>query len=86
MAFIINAFPVANYQYLWRFMLYPEGLGYPIGDRPVIQEVQVIEFDVLVCSLGSSFQPAFYQGTGGTAGAVLEYHLGAFGRPPADLF
>jgi len=78
MAFLVDAFSVADEQNLWGFVVNPEGFGYLVGYRPVADEVEIVKVDGgrrLV-----SFQPAFDEGAGGAAGAVLEDELGAAGR------
>jgi hypothetical protein len=77
MAFVINTFSVAYDQHLGGFVFYPEAFGNFVGNRSIAYQVQVVEIDVL--RLGGSFQAIFYQGAGGTAGAVLKYYLGTVG-------
>jgi len=64
-------------------MMDPESICHFIGYGPVADQVQEIEID----SGGwlGSFEPVFYQEAGGTAGAVLEDHLGTFGRAFSEL-
>lgn len=43
MVFCVNAFPIADHQYLGGFVVDAEGLGHFVGDRAVFQQVQVIK-------------------------------------------
>ena len=50
-AFIIDTFSIADDQYLRRFMAHLEGFSYFIGDRTVVQQVQILELNVLARGL-----------------------------------
>ena len=83
-ALLINAFSIADQQYLGRFMVDPEGFGDLIGDGTVAEQVQEIEIDG--CGELRSFEPVLHQLTGGATGTMFEDHLGAIRRSFADLF
>src|SRR5258708_40234554 len=83
MTFVVNTFAVTDDQYLGGFMFYQESFGYFVGDGAVTDQVQVVE--VNRSGKWHSFQPALHQLTGGTAGAMFEYYLGAIGRFFADI-
>ena len=74
MAFVIDTLSVADDQHLGGFVLYPEAFCNFVGNGAIADQIQVVEINVLW--LGGPFQAIFYQGAGGTAGAVLKYYLG----------
>ena len=76
-AFVIDAFSVADEQYLGGFVLYEERFDDLVGDGPVADEVKVVEINGF--RLTRSFQAAFYEGAGGATGTVFEDELGADG-------
>lgn len=78
MTFIIDALPVKDEQHLRRFVFYEECLRYLVRKGAEIQKVQVVKIDGF--RLPHPFQPAFYQGAGGAAGAVFKNKLGSSGR------
>ena len=83
-AFIVYALSVTDQQDLGGFVVYIKGVGHFIGDRAITDEVQVVKIDI-GGGLGS-FQPVFYQGAGGAAGAMFKNELGAVGGSFPDLF
>jgi hypothetical protein len=84
MAFVIDALAVADQEYLGGFMVDLEEVGDPVGDRPVIDQVEVVEIDGFRAF--PSFQPAFDYGAGGATGTVFKDQLGTVGRFGLDLF
>lgn len=74
MAFVIDTFPVADEQYLGRFVMDHERVGDFIGYRPEAYQVEVVEVDGIGGLI--SFEPAFNEGAGGAAGTVFEDQLG----------
>lgn len=83
MAFIVDAPAVVNEQHLGRFMTDPEKVRHLVGDRAIVEEVQIIEIDA--GGFFGPFQPALYEGAGGATRTVLEDQLGAAGRSFFDL-
>ncbi len=77
MALFIDAFPIADKQYLWGFVVNVEGVGHFIGYRPVAYKVEEIKINRIGWLI--SFEPAFNESAGGAAGTVLEDKLGAGG-------
>lgn len=73
-AFVIDTFPVADKQYLGRFVMDHECVGHFIGYRPETYEVEVVKVDGIGWLI--SFEPAFNEGAGGAAGTVFEDQLG----------
>ena len=73
-AFVIDAFAIADEEDLWGFVLDEEGFGDPIGNGPVTDEIKIVEINGF--RLFGPFQAAFYEGAGGTAGTVFEDELG----------
>jgi hypothetical protein len=84
MAFVIDAFSIADKQDLGGFVVDLEGIGYSIGYRAVVDQIKIIEIDSLWCF--TSFEPALYQGAGGATGTMLKDQLRAGGRSFPDLF
>lgn len=84
MAFVVDAFAVADQEDLGRFVTDLEDIGDLIGDGPVTEEVEEVEIDGM--GLFGSFQAAFYDGAGGATGTVFEDHLGAGGGSGFDVF
>jgi hypothetical protein len=74
MTFIINAFPVADHQYLRGFVPDIKILGYFFGDCPVSDQIQEIKIH-RGGNLGP-LQPASHDLAGPTAGAMFKYNLG----------
>jgi len=70
MTFFIDAFAVADQQYLRGFVTDIKGVGDLVGDGPVVDEVEVVEVD----GVGSliPFQPVLDQGAGGATDTVFE--------------
>lgn len=77
MAFFIDAFSIADKQYLWGLVVNVEGVGHFIGYGPVAYKVEVIKINGIGRLV--SFEPAFNKGAGGATGTVFEDKLGADG-------
>src|SRR5258708_6622078 len=56
-AFVIDAFSIADEQYLGGFVFYEEHFDDPVGDGPVADEVKVVEINGF--RLARSFQATF---------------------------
>jgi hypothetical protein len=84
MAFVIDAFAVADEQDLGRFMLHEEIFGYFVGNGPVPDEIKKVEINGF--RLFGPFEAAFYEGAGGATGTVFEDELGTGGGTLPDLF
>jgi hypothetical protein len=84
MAFVIDAFTVADQEDLGGFMVDLEEIGDLVGNRAVADQVEIVEIDRF--GLFTSFQPAFDYGAGGATGTVFKDQLGTVGRFGFDIF
>ena len=75
MTLVIDAFSVADEQYLGGFVVDVERIGHFFGNGPEAYQIEVIKVDGIGWLI--SFEPAFNEGTGRAAGTVLEDQLGA---------
>src|SRR5688572_3906991 len=84
MAFVINTITASDHEDLWRFMLHPEDLSYFIGNRPVGDKVEQVEF----YSLGSMLflQALQSQSADGATCTMLKNYLGLVLRINNNLF
>ena len=72
-AFVVHAGAVLDQEYLWRFMLHPEGVGNLVGQAAIAQEVEIIE--VYFGRQSSFLESLPGNSADGATGAVLENYL-----------
>jgi hypothetical protein len=82
--FVVNTMAIADQQYLGGFVANPKDFGYLVGDRPVIEQVKIIEINGFW--LLGAFQPAFDDGAGRATGTVFKDQLGTVGGAGFDVF
>jgi len=83
MAFLVDAFAVADEQYLGGFMPDVEGVGDLVGNGSVVDQVEVVEVDGVGGLI--TFEPVLDQGTCGATDTVFEDDLGAGAGSCSDL-